>query len=138
MRQVLIAMLILTSASARADDRNWTLGGVGIGASTAAVVKQLGPPHRRHELGAWRYADGLVVTMSAANAVRGIQISAPSKLRTAEGIGIGSSLAAVKKAYGRSLVAPADGGTAWTVGNQLMLTIDHDKVWAIYLGARDE
>ena len=94
-------------------------------------------------VGAWRFADSLVVTMTAPSAtgtpkVRGVQISAPSKLRTAEGIGIGSSLADVKKAYGRYLVPPSDGGTAWTVGGGMMLTIDRDKVWAIFLGPLGE
>ena len=152
-----VVALVSTSGGAvvRADEGEWPglakekLGSVGIGSTSDAAIKQLGEPTQRAKVieeGAtgdfvsdWTFPHGVVVMMVGAKekgpfTVRTITVKTPSKLKTVEGVGIGSSLASVKKAYGKYLVKPEAGQNDWSVGGGLMFTVEKDKVSTIYLG----
>ncbi len=97
----------------------------------------------------WRYADcGVVLKMSSARRggkkrVAAITVTAPSTLKTAQGIGIGSTEQEVLKAYGR--FQDQDGATrageqfvAGSIFDGLILTFGKGQVSEMFLGAAAE
>jgi hypothetical protein len=71
--------------------------------------------------------------------VRVINVAAPSKIRTSQNIGLGSSLADLKKAYGKFLSDQGDSN--WLVGTPyagMSLHVDKDKVTTITFGVMAE
>ena len=138
------------------------LGGVPIGATLAEFAKALGrstTPMSATDRSVFadhscviRQLDRLpgvglmVIGKDPEGQVRRISVEAGSDLRTDKGIGLGSSLAAVRAAYGQGLDEPFDhfpvGGDAVLVRagdlHQVFIGDDRDRVVELRLGYRPE
>lgn len=133
-----------------------TIGGLSIGAKASAAERLLGPPKTRTKpklWGAdglyhsdWRYpAAGVLVGTSAPERsgpweVFSVALKSPAKLKSARGIGIGSTRQELMATYRRD--AHQDPSGSVLVGNEydgLMFQFDrHDRVAEIFLGALAE
>jgi hypothetical protein len=158
---LVLTALVLFVPSVRADDpkewpdfKNEKISGVANGAAEGDVVKAFGAAKQKAkavEEGAtgqwasdWTFANGVTATMVADKAngpytVRVITLAAPSKAKTSQNIGLGSSLADVKKAYSKFLTDQNDGN--WLVGTPyagLALHVDKDKVTSVTFGVMAE
>jgi hypothetical protein len=159
---LVLAALVLFAPSVRADEpKEWPdfakekVGGVANGAAEADVVKAFGAAKQKTKViqeGAtgqwvsdWTFADGVSTTMVADKAkgpfqVRVIGVAAPSKLKTSQSIGLGSTLADIKKAYGKFLSDAGDSN--WLVGTPyagMSFHVDKDsKVATITFGVMAE
>lgn len=156
-----VAMFVLLASVARADEpQEWpdfakeTVGGVANGGTEAQMVKAFGKAKTKDkavEEGAtgewasvWTFPDGVSAVMTAAKekgpyTVRVITVTAPSKAQTSKKIGIGSSLADLKKAYGKLLSDNSDGN--WLVGTPyagIALHVEKDKVASFSFGVMAE
>ena len=127
-RAAVILSLFLLCSLAWAEERTeWPgyatekVGGVALKASEAAALKVFGEPTERGMVmkdGAthlwtslWKFDHGVSAFFEAETKkgpfrVHLIHLEAPSTLKTAAGIGIGSTLDDVKKAYGKYLTHP--------------------------------
>jgi hypothetical protein len=146
----------MSTAAVRADDgtpRPWpktateAIKGVKNGASAAAAEKAFGKAPKKSDVEeeaasgefvtTWTYPTGEVLTMSGPKktgpfTVRIIDITAPSKAQTTEKIGVGSTVAQLKKTYSKYLMPNDNGG--FTVGDSLAFLVDKDKVTEIMYG----
>ena len=129
-------------------------GGVALGDSADAAVKALGKPTNKTKaeseaatgtfVSTWTFTGDVQLTMSADKAagpfvVRNLDVKGASKLKNVEGISIGSSVADVKKAYGKNLTHPDD--KSWLVGtpyNGMLFTVDKDQVVEVFVGPMAE
>jgi hypothetical protein len=147
-----------SAPTAAFSDSSERLGALRLGLPAAEVIQALGQPASRGPIekwGAtgqlhqeWRYpAQGITVdlvadTETGPQTVRGLTIAAPCALRTRLGIGIGSSLAEVRKAYGphESKDAPYDGKrfVAGSLFGGVLFFIEQDRVRSIFVGAAAE
>jgi type IV pilus biogenesis protein CpaD/CtpE len=144
-----------------ADDKwleNEALGKIKLEQKAADVTALIGKPDSRGEdaewdaIGAWvqewRFqAHGLVLNMASeskagAKTVLTITATAPSKLATARGIHIGSTIAEVSKAYGKvqdkEQSDPAKTFVAGSIYGGVIFTFDDGKVEQIFIGAAAE
>ncbi len=158
---LVLAALVLFVPSVRADDpkewpdfKNEKISGVANGAAEGDVVKAFGAAKQKVRAveeaatgqwaSDWTFADGVTATMVADKAkgpftVRVIAVAAPSKAKTSQNVGLGSSLADVKKAYGKFLTDQGKGD--WIVGTPfsgLELHVDKDKVTTMTFGVMAE
>jgi hypothetical protein len=132
-----------------------TIGGLSIGAASdkvtevAGAAKKKSRPEMSEGLGVyvtlWTYRDtGLEVWMSAEKKkgpyrVLTLRIARPSTLKTSKGIGIGSPLAELEKAYPRNASeSSAEQFVAGTMYGGLLFEIANGKVDSIFLGASAE
>jgi len=132
------------------------LGQLALGKKPAEVVKLLGEPESKGKkqlqeatgtsVQDWNYpAKGLTITMEFAGkdqSVSMIRASAACTLATARGIKIGSTEAAVKKAYGRERDKDSSkDGESFVAGSLydgVVFTIKGGKVSEIFIGAAAE
>lgn len=154
MRIGILSLIVALCTVATVQAKEWPglrkerIGKVRIGDSSDVAVKQFGQPSQRPPVeeekatgewtSTWPFANGIVVLMwgnkTGPLAVRSITVSAPNKLKTVDGIGIGSSLATLKKAYGKYLTKPTEGTNDWTVGSGLSFQVEKGVVVSYYLG----
>ena len=159
---LLLASLVTLASPARADDdfaamKKERIGGLGIGTPAAAVVKALGQPSKKSKVvhqeadGAfvqtWTFTtQGVEVGMSAAKrggaqTVDSITVKGASPLKTVKGIGVGSTLAQVARAYGAEKNAEESNAEAFVVGSTyggVIFKLAGGKVSEIFLGAAAE
>jgi hypothetical protein len=151
--RTLLVLVVLGSVAFAGGAEKEKLGAVGPGTTADAAIKALGKPTKQDEVKVepatgeyvsdWTFRDGVTATMTGAKekgpfAVRSMEITAPSKLKTKKGVGLGSTLAAVKKAYGKDLVHD---GEVWRIGDayfSLSFTFENDKVKSVFLGVGAE
>lgn len=146
------------SASTSLGWREERLGGVGPGSTDAEVTKLLGKPAKAspaQEEGAtgelatvWDYPEAGVNLVLAASTkegpfrVRNLSIAAPSQLKTSKGIGVGSSRAAVERAYAPDLNKELSNDALVVVGTDMYegikIRIDNGVVSSITLGGDGE
>lgn len=97
-----------SSSLSNAVSKELVVNGIALGQGKNEVVALLGEPSKKEELWqqqltVWTYeATGVTVGFSSDDKVHLLAVSAPSKIRTAKGIGVGSSLDEVRKAYGEA------------------------------------
>lgn len=141
-----------------------SLGGIPLGLSEADLTRQLGLPEKRGDAVANEVAGGFLVELSwpskglvvmmaseekgTPGIVDSVRIEGSSDLVTAAGIGIGASLAEVRKAYGKHedkvdspVPNPAKGDFVFVAGSiygGVILGFEKDKVASILLGAGAE
>lgn len=157
-----LALGAVFAGRARADD-SWkamndeVVGGLRVGLPAAAVMKLLGPPARKGkvvEQGAdgmfvqeWAWPKKGVTLQLAAESQRGpqkisaITIKAPSLLKTARGIGIGSPAAELIRAYGadrNSEESREDSFVVGTIYGGVLFALRDGKVSEIFVGAAAE
>jgi len=141
-----------------------SLGGIPLGLSEADLTRQLGLPEKRGDAIANEVAGGFLVELSwpskglvvmmaseekgTPGIVDSVRIEGSSDLVTAAGIGIGASLAEVRKAYGKHedkvdspVPDPAKGDFVFVAGSiygGVILGFENSKVASILLGAGAE
>lgn len=132
--------------------KNDGIGPVRLGSSSDDVRKALGDPELKSQAGVsevdgqrhqqWTYKkEGIVIDMVTEfgkQKVAMITVSAPSKLRTKRGVGIGSTRDAVKSAYAAEIdPSSSDPQTivAGTVYGGLIFGLENGRVTSIVLGA---
>jgi hypothetical protein len=162
MRMLLVsATLVALAAPARADDdfaamKKERVGGLAIGTPAAAALKLLGPPAKKGKVvhqesdgnyvQTWSFAQGVELVMSAskrggAQTVDAITVQAPSALKTARGIGVGSSVAELERAYGAEKNAEETNAESFVVGSiygGVIFRLAEKKVSQIFVGAAAE
>jgi len=144
-----------------ADDKfleNEALGKIKLGQKAADVTALLGQPDSKGKdaewdaigewVQEWRFkSHGLVLNMSSkskagAKTVLMITATAPSKLATARGIHIGSTIAEVTTAYGKVQdKEESESGKTFVAGSiygGVIFTFDDGKVERIFIGAAAE
>jgi hypothetical protein len=132
-----------------------SIGGLALGAPASLAIHRLGRPITQESptyegatggyVSAWTFRGGVSLLMMAGAprgpyTVRSIEVTAPSRWKTVEGIGIGNSLAEVKARFGTYVTPPTKDSppTSWLVGSiygGLLLTVEHDSVTRMFLGA---
>lgn len=132
-----------------------TIGALSIGAAAAKVEKVAGRPKKKSApemseavglyVSSWAYPDaGLELEMSAAKKkgrykVMSLRISKPSTFKTSKGIGIGSPVADVEKAYPKNGSESSETQfVAGSVYGGLVFEIVDGKVDSMFLGAQAE
>jgi hypothetical protein len=122
--------------SCRYEWETESIGGLTVNMSLDAVNQWVGEPKSKTKPdpknlyhSTWSYPNGLVLEIEAANVdpntnkpmlpyrVAAITLTAPSKLTTGKGIGIGSAQAAVEAAYGAHRVEKLSTATKLVAGN---------------------
>lgn len=122
--------------SCRYEWETESIGGLTVNMSLDAVMTWAGAPKTKTRPdpqnlyhSTWTYPNGLVLEIEAANVdpntgkpmlpyrVAGITLTAPSKLTTGKGIGIGSTRAALEAVYGAHRVEKLSTATKLVVGN---------------------
>jgi hypothetical protein len=163
MRALLIVASLFTLASpATAGDdfaamKKERIGGLGIGTPAAAAIKALGKPSSKGKIElqeadgnyvqTWTYADkGVELGLSSAKrggpqTIDWMTIKGSSTLKTAKGIGLGSTVAEVARAYGAEKNAEESSPESFVVGSMyggVIFRLAKDKVTEIFLGAAAE
>jgi hypothetical protein len=158
----LVALALTPLLAAEEVDGEWyariKLGGLRLGLAEAGVIGVLGQPAAKGAqveeaatglfVTEWAWpAQGIRITLGAetrkgAQVVDRLQLTAPCKLKTPEGIGIGSTAAAVLAAY-KSQLDPETPPTERTivVGSLfggMIFTLENGLVTAIFVGAAAE
>ena len=153
-------VLALAAPAAAQDDelmRKEVVGGLRLGATAASVVKALGPPAQKGKIDqrgsdgdyvqTWKFpARGLELTMRAAKragaqTIDAIVVNAPSTLKTSRGIGIGSTLAELQRAYGADRNpedSTADSFVAGSTFGGVIFQLEAGRVRSIFVGAAAE
>lgn len=147
------------TSAAPAEASGEAFGGLSLGLTDVAAVKLLGEPGTRGKvieeaasgllLSTWTWpAKGATVVMDASSKgtakVHSIQLSAPSSLRTAKGIGIGSKRAEVVAAYRSRISTEAGASTdpsrivVGSIYDGVIFDMKGDKVVGIFVGAAAE
>lgn len=144
-----------------ADDKwleNEALGKIKLGQKAADVTTLIGKPDSKGKdtewdaigewVQEWRYqSHGLVLNMASkskgsAKTVLTITATAPSRLATARGIHIGSTIAEVTKAYGnvqdKEQSEPGKTFVAGSIYAGVIFTFEDGKVAQIFIGAAAE
>jgi len=158
---VLASLVTLASSALAGDDfkamKKERIGGLAIGTPAAAVIKALGQPSKKSKIvhqeaddnyvQTWSFtAQGVEVGMTSgkpggAQTIDSITVKGASTLKTARGIGIGSTLAELTKAYGAQKNAEDSNAEAFVVGSVyggVIFRLAGDKVSEIFLGAAAE
>jgi hypothetical protein len=157
---IVLALASLTGVTAAVDSNVSTepLGKLALGQKAEAVLKLLGEPTSKGKdtrweaigewVQEWRFpAQGLRLAMNSAQkggvkTVLSITASAGCQLATARGIKIGSSEAAVRKAYAKDYEkeqsAPGSTFVAGSVYGGVIFTFKDGKVGEIFIGAAAE
>lgn len=152
-RTLLLFATLIASTPALADDpKPWPgaakekLAGLAMGAPAAAVEKALGKATHKDPVeeeaatgewvSQWTFKGGESAVLTAGKktgplALRMLDVKAPSKAKTAEKIGIGSSVADLKKAYGSYLTINE---ATYAVGDSLAFIVAKDQVTEILFG----
>lgn len=153
--------IALLSVPLRANDRllaSESLGKIRLGQKSAAVLELLGKPAAKGEdthweatgewVQEWKFpAHGLLLNMASskkggAKTVSSITATTGCKLATARGIAIGSSVAAVRKAYGnveeKSESRAGESFVAGSIYGGVIFSLKGGKVTGIFLGAAAE
>jgi hypothetical protein len=119
------------SSGAPAAELVPSVGGLKLGSDLAAVQAALGAPANKAPsyvegasgitVSEWSWpAQGVTVRLALASdgsaTVHGLDVTAPCALRTAEGIGIGSTREAVLAVYGTAVSAPDSSPTFVSIG----------------------
>lgn len=134
-----------------------TIGDLRIGAPAATVKKALGAPTKKSKIQlqeadgsyvqTWEYpAKGIALQMAAessrgAQTIATIEIKAPCTLKTARGIGIGSALTELTRAYGADRNAEESDDGAFVVGSSyggVIFKLAAGRVERIFVGAAAE
>ena len=162
-RRIFLTILALAACSAAlgADD-GWVnheaLGQIKLGRKAAELTALLGKPDSKGKdveweatgdwVQEWRFkAQGLTLNMASASkggakTVLSITAEAPSKLATARGIHLGSTIAEVTKAYGKvqdkEQSVPGQTFVAGSVYGGVIFTFGGGKVSRIFIGAAAE
>ena len=145
------------ASSAGAGPFRETIVGLEQGTEDGIVVRQLGAPKSKSVanfseasgtyLAEWGFGDGVSAMMEGANRdekfeVKLLVVLPPSKLKTAKGIGIGSTRKEVDAAYGDAIDKTASTSEFVLVGEQfggLKFRFDRDaKVTSMALGSDGE
>jgi ribose 5-phosphate isomerase len=158
---LVLALVTLASPARAGDDfaamKKERIGGLGIGTPAAALLKALGQPSKKGKVvhqGAdgnfvqtWTFAtQGVEVGMTSgkrggAQTIDSITLKGPSTLKTARGIGVGSTLADLARAYGAEKNAEESNAEAFVVGSiygGVIFRLAKEKVTEIFLGAAAE
>ena len=162
-RNLIVAILALTAFcnASGADDKwleNEALGKIKLGQKAADVTALVGQPDSKGKeaewdaigewVQEWRFkSQGLVLNMSSkskggAKTVLTIAATAPSKLATARGIHIGSTIAEVTTAYGKVQdKEESEAGKTFVAGSiygGVIFNFTDGKVSKIFIGAAAE
>jgi hypothetical protein len=160
-RLLALALAVALPARAGADEfealHKEQLGALKIGAPSAAVIAALGQPSKKSKLEhravdgnygqTWDYASkGLTIEMAGPKrkgdlAVDSIRAVAPCALKTARGIGVGSSAAELKRAYAAERNAEESSDDRFVAGSiygGVLFTIAGGRVTEIFIGAAAE
>jgi hypothetical protein len=163
MRTLLLvaSLFTLVSPAIASDDfaamKKERIGGLGIGTPAAAAIKALGAPSSKGKIlrqeadgnyvQLWTYADkGVELGLSSAKrggpqTIDSITIKGSSALKTARGIGLGSTAAEVARAYGAEKNVEESTADSFVVGSiygGVIFRLAKDKVTEIFLGAAAE
>ncbi|HXE73600.1 MAG TPA: hypothetical protein VNO81_13145 [Candidatus Nitrosotenuis sp.] len=159
MRRTLLALFLVLTLPAAAQNllQHERLGPLKIGLPQARVLALLGPPADQSEenyeaatgrwVQTWSYpSQGLILKMGgqrqgSPKALDDVQAYGPCRLKTARGIGIGSTRAEVLSAY-QGLIDPSLSQESQVVVGSiyggLIFTFREGKVSRIFLGAAAE
>ena len=140
-----------------ATNADYHLGALRLGLSATTVITLLGEPDSRSDrveqgadamfVSTWTYAPrGVTLVMGSESAdgaatIVAITAIAPSVLKTAEGIGIGSDEAAVQTAYEEQINTEESGEGSFVIGSLyggMVLEMANGKVLSIFIGAAAE
>ena len=135
----------------------YSVGELRLGVTVDALKSLLGAPDSKSDVveeaatglsvSTWTWADkGISLVMAAsgpdqAPTVDRITVTAPSTLRTAEGIGVGATEAAVTAAYGPAINKEESSTGSIVVGSVfggMIFTIERGTVSSIFIGAAAE
>ena len=144
-------------ATGQATNADYHLGELRLGLPGTTVITLLGEPYSRSDrveqaadgtfVSTWTYAPrGVTLVMGSESAdgaatIVSITAIAPSVLKTAEGIGIGSDEAAVQTAYEEQINTEESGEGSFVVGSLyggMVLEMANGKVLSIFIGAAAE
>lgn len=162
-RTPIVLSLILSAFSplAQAGDKSLKderLGKIKLGQKAAEVMGSLGKPDSKGKdaewaatgewVQEWRFkSQGLTLNMASdskggAKTVSSITAQAPSRLATARGVHIGSTIAEVAKAYGRvqdrEQSEPGKSFVAGSIYDGVIFSFSGGKVSRIFIGAAAE
>ena len=140
-----------------ATSADYHLGALRLGLSGTTVITLLGEPDSRSDrveqgadamfVSTWTYAPrGVTLVMGSESAdgaatIVAITAIAPSVLKTAEGIGIGSDEAAVQTAYEEQINTEESGEGSFVIGSLyggMVLEMANGTVLSIFIGAAAE
>jgi hypothetical protein len=153
-----IACVVLPLRAADPFPAGESLGKITLGQKEAALLQLLGKPGSKGKetlweatgdwVEEWKFpAHGLDVAMASrkkggAKTVASITATSNCKLATARGIAVGSSLAAVRKAYGevesKAESRPGESFVAGSIYGGVIFTLKNGKVTGIFIGAAAE
>ncbi len=158
---ILSLFLLLLTSTLPADDKNITaekFGKLSLGQKADALTKLLGEPESKGKdtlweatgewVQTWKYpAQGLTLAMASdkkggPKSLNSITATTKCELATAREIKLGSTEAAVRKAYGKAedkeSSKPGETFVAGSIYGGVIFTFNHGKVSEIFIGAAAE